>query len=172
MSSEPAVNAIVKDNALKVMKELDQRLSTYNKMYLDMYHAQIHLFERLIETMYASRDSAWSSVFGTPQGKTAFGWWAQLYANGAIYNLDAYKRFLQWYSQMRLNGLRNMDEQIRVFMEYYDRVSHSAKPPRRDGDDTKKTPPKGAAGPRRKVASKRGVTKTARAVRRTRKTAK
>lgn len=172
MSNEPAINTIVRDNALKVMKELDQRVSVYDKMYLDIYHAQIHLFEHLIETMYASKSSVWSNMFGTPYGKTAFGWWSHLFANGTIYNLDAYKRFLQWYSQARLNGLRNMDEQIRVFMEYYDKVSLSAESADTSDDDTEKTPSKRAAVPRRKIASKRSVAKTTKTVRRTRKTAK
>ena len=172
MSSESAINAVVKDDMLKVMKELDQRLSVYDKMYLDIYRAQIHLFEHLIETTYASRRSAWSNVLGTPHGKTAFGWWSNLYANGAIYNLDAYKRFLQWYSQTRLNGLRNMEELIHIFMEYYDKVSHSAESPMSAEEDTKKTSPKKATAPRRKITSKRSVTKTAKTVRRARKTAK
>lgn len=172
MSDESAISATVGNNALKVMKELDQQLSTYDKMYLDINRAQIRLFEHMIETMYASRRSAWSNVFGTPQDKVAFGWWPHLYANGAIYNLDVYKRFLQWYSQTRLNGLRNMEEMIHIFMEYYDKVSHSVESPKSADEDAKKTPPKRATGPRRKVTSKRSVSKTAKTVRRTRKAAK
>lgn len=153
MNDTPGFNAVMWNNALKYMNDLGQQLPIiYGEMYSNAYQTQIHMFKQL------------SDASGVPYGKTAIHWWSQVCAGGASYNLDAYKKFLQWYSQVRLNGLRNMQEQIRILMEYYQKMTPSDDTP---SNDDKEVPPKTVL--RRKVTTKRPATRT---VRRTRKSAK
>lgn len=165
MSDTPIINASAREDTLKIVKGLEQQVPVFGKMYSNMYHAQIQLFKYWAEATYADRHTAWSSTYG----KTVFDWWSHLYANGMVYNLDMFRQFLQWYSQVRLNGMRNMDEYIHSLMEYYGKVAASPKTTEsaKSDDTIKKTSSRRTTPSRKRGVFKKSATRATKSVRRT-----
>lgn len=109
---------ILKQDTSKIMKKMDSQIPLYVKIYSDIYREYNHTVEDFFNLGYALERAELNAMFqGTGTKKTAE-ILSRLYTDMLLSQLDLYEKFLKWYAQTRISGLKSTDSMIHNFMEY------------------------------------------------------
>lgn len=116
MSEEQLTSDIIKDNAARVMKKIDMQIPLYVKMYSDLYREYMRIMEDTFEAGLILELAETNKLPQNQLSKDIVEYNIRTYSNAVLMGLDIYGEYLKWYSDIRLAGMKSLDQAIHNYM--------------------------------------------------------
>ncbi len=153
MSEEQLTSDIVKDNAARVMKKIDTQIPLYVKMYSDLYREYMRIIEDTFEAGHTLELAKTNKLPQNQLSKDIVEYNIRTYSNAVLMGLDMYGEYLKWYSDIRLAGMKSLDQAIHNCM------SMAGMPIKRSTSNTPKS--KTSLDTKKQTRTRRGRRKSA-----------
>ncbi|MDX1595673.1 MAG: hypothetical protein R3327_01905 [Nitrosopumilaceae archaeon] len=119
MSDEhPSFCDIMKDNTSTVIKKMESQLPINFQMYSDIYKEYFHILDDLFGTCYIIEREGFDKTM-PPTVRQQMESYVKYCTEFTLKQIENYNLFLNWYSKMRISGMRNYEVFAHIMIENY-----------------------------------------------------
>lgn len=107
---------MVKDNAERIMNKIDTQIPLYVKIQSDLYREYIHIIEDFFKAGNTLESASTNTLFQDQLSKNIIEYNIRTCSNVVLVGLDIYGEYLKWYSDVRLAGMKSLNQSIHNYM--------------------------------------------------------
>ena len=124
MASEKSISIcnIFRDNTSKIINKLEMQIPANIQIYSDLYKEYLHLIEDVYGTCILSEKEFLDKMNIDENFMRNVQEFSNNYTDMCINQIDYFGKYLKWYSEMRISGMKSYDQVMHSMMESYSNI--------------------------------------------------
>lgn len=116
-----SICSIMNDNTSKMIKKLESQIPINFQIYSDIYREYFHMLDDLFGACYRGERNGLDKMLPDPS-KEIMVHYTKYFTDLLSSQIENYSKFLNWYSQIRISGIKNYEVFAHSMIDTYEEM--------------------------------------------------